>query len=99
MLDGSSMQSTGCRLPGALPAAGGSGKRQSSGNVFFFFFYFFIFFLFFLFYLFVNQWHFGGKGNHNGRLEYSFKSDGIIEVCRYYILPGKFYWKAFSRGK
>jgi hypothetical protein len=25
---------------------------------------------------------FGGKGNLDGRLEYSFKNDGIIEVCR-----------------
>jgi hypothetical protein len=39
-------------------------------------------FFFYLFYFFFDRWHFGGKGNINGRLEYSFKNDGIIEVCR-----------------
>jgi hypothetical protein len=31
---------------------------------------------------FFDRWHFGGKRNLDGRLEYSFKNDGIIEVCR-----------------
>jgi hypothetical protein len=39
-------------------------------------------FFFYLFYFFFDRWHFGGKGNINGRLEYSFKNDGILEVCR-----------------
>jgi hypothetical protein len=38
--------------------------------------------VFLSFLVFLDRWHFGGKGNLDGRLEYSFKNDGIIEVCR-----------------
>jgi hypothetical protein len=34
------------------------------------------------FYVFLDRWHFGGKWNPDGILEYSFKTDGILEVCR-----------------
>jgi hypothetical protein len=47
---------------------------------------FHLFFYFLLFLLFFDRWPFGGKGNLDGRLEYSFKNDGIIEVCRSYII-------------
>jgi hypothetical protein len=40
-------------------------------------------FLFLLFDVFLDRWHFGGKWNPDGILEYSFKTDGILEVCRF----------------
>jgi hypothetical protein len=39
-------------------------------------------FYFLLFDVFLDRWHFGGKWNPDGILEYSFKTDGILEVCR-----------------
>jgi hypothetical protein len=67
-----------CRLTAALPAAGGfwwvRGKRQCWGHFHFIYFYFYFLFYF----IFFDRWHFGGKGNLDGRLEYSFKNDGII---------------------
>jgi hypothetical protein len=62
----------------------GSGEASVLGE-----FSFHLFLLYFLFYFFFfDRWHFGGKGNLDGRLEYSFKNDGIIEVCRYKKLYG-----------
>jgi hypothetical protein len=37
----------------------------------------FVSFLFFIFYFFLDRWHFGGKGNLDGKLEYSFKNYGM----------------------
>jgi hypothetical protein len=67
-----------------LVGSGGFGGSVSVGGIFISF----IFTLFFILLFFFDRWHFGGKGNLDGRLEYSFKNDGIIEVCRYKKLYG-----------
>jgi hypothetical protein len=51
---------------------------------------------FLLFDVFLDRWHFGGKWNPDGILEYSFKTDGILEVCCFVFSDQKFlFWLRF----
>jgi hypothetical protein len=74
------VESAGCPLPCPLLCLMLVGSGEASVLGAFSFHLFLLYFFILLF--FYERWHFGGKGNVDGRLEYSFKNDGMIEVCR-----------------